>query len=72
MYKSSREAHEARVYTGAYRVYGMVYLVPGAGTADPLNADRAYLPVTGALVYTPGFRHPPRCGISRPARGSWP
>uniref|UniRef100_A0A7C2C2A3 Uncharacterized protein n=1 Tax=Thermus islandicus TaxID=540988 RepID=A0A7C2C2A3_9DEIN len=59
MYKSPREAHEARIYTGAYRVYGMIYLVPGAGTADLLNADRAYLPVTGALVYTPGFRHPP-------------
>jgi hypothetical protein len=59
VYKQPREAHEARVYTRAYRVYGLIYLVPGAGTADLLNAERAYLPVTGALVYTPGFRHPP-------------
>ncbi|BAW00575.1 uncharacterized protein TTMY_0161 [Thermus thermophilus] len=38
MYKSPREAHEARIYTGAYRVYGMIHLVPGAGTADLLEA----------------------------------
>lgn len=60
MYKQPREAHEARIYTRAYRVYGLIYLVPGAGTGDLLNADKAYLPVTGALVYTPGFRHPPK------------
>ena len=59
MYRSPREAHEARIYTGAYRVYGMIHLVPGAGTADLLNQERPYLPVTGALVYAPGFRHPP-------------
>jgi hypothetical protein len=43
----------------AYRVYGTIYLVPGSGTADLLNQERVYLPVTGALVYSPGFRHPP-------------
>ncbi|WP_117236774.1 DUF6812 domain-containing protein [Thermus sediminis] len=59
MYKQPREAHEARIHTGAYRVYGLIYLVPGSGTADLLNADKVYLPVTGALVYVPGFRHPP-------------
>lgn len=59
MYRSPREAHEARIYTGAYRVYGTIHLVPGAGTADLLNQERPYLPVTGALVYAPGFRHPP-------------
>jgi len=59
VYRSPREAHEARIYTGAYRVYGMIHLVPGAGTADLLNQERPYLPVTGALVYAPGFRHPP-------------
>ncbi|RTI51510.1 hypothetical protein CSW14_09700 [Thermus scotoductus] len=69
MYKSPREAHEARIYTGAYRVYGMIYLVPGAGTADLLNADRAYLPVTGALVYAPGFRHPPEAGELKASMG---
>ena len=37
MYRSPPEAHEARIYTGAYRVYGMIHLVPGAGTADLLN-----------------------------------
>ncbi len=69
MYKSPREAHEARIYTGAYRVYGMIYLVPGAGTADLLNADKAYLPVTGALVYAPGFRHPPEAGELKASTG---
>ncbi len=60
MYKQPREAHEARIYTGAYRVYGLIHLVPGSGTGDLLNVEKAYLPVTGALVYTPGFHHPPR------------
>ncbi len=60
MYKAPREAHEARIYTLSYRVYGLIYLVPGTGTADLLNQDRPYLPVTGALLYAPGFHHPPR------------
>lgn len=72
MYRSPREAHEARIYTGAYRVYGMIHLVPGAGTADLLNQERPYLPVTGALVYAPGFRHPRRPGSSRRASTSSP
>ncbi|WP_038046952.1 hypothetical protein [Thermus caliditerrae] len=59
MYKQPREAHEARIYTQAYRVYGMVYLVPTTGTADLLNHEKPYLPVTGALIYTPGYAHPP-------------
>ncbi|GAB5601911.1 hypothetical protein FJNA_04350 [Thermus sp. FJN-A] len=59
MYKQPREAHEARIYTQAYRVYGVIYLVPGAGTADLLNQEKAYLPVTGALLYTAGYLHPP-------------
>ncbi|MCS6867874.1 MAG: hypothetical protein NZ846_03930 [Thermus sp.] len=59
MYKQPREAHEARIYTQAYRVYGLIHLVPGSGTADLLNQERPYLPVTGALLYTPGYRHPP-------------
>lgn len=59
MYKQPREAHEARIYTGAYRVYGMMYLVPGSGTADLLNQEKTYLPVTGALIYAPGYTHPP-------------
>lgn len=59
MYKQPREAHEARIYTRAYRVYGIIYLVPGTGTADLLNHEKAYLPVTGALVYVPGYTHPP-------------
>jgi hypothetical protein len=41
-------------------VYGLIHLVPGSGTADLLNLEKAYLPVTGALVYTPGFHHPPK------------
>lgn len=78
MYKQPREAHEARVHTRAYRVYGLIHLVPGAGTADLLNAERAYLPVTGALVYTPGFRHPSEARdqgqhrVSRPEEGEDP
>ncbi|MFY0007063.1 hypothetical protein ABTQ01_20345, partial [Acinetobacter baumannii] len=59
MYKQPREVHEARIYTQAYRVYGLIYLVPGAGTADLLNQEKPYLPVTGALLYTPGYTHPP-------------
>lgn len=59
MYKQPREAHEARIFTQAYRVYGMIYLVPGSGTADLLNQEKVYLPVTGALLYTPGYLHPP-------------
>ncbi|WP_243026736.1 hypothetical protein [Thermus albus] len=59
MYKQPREVHEARIYTQAYRVYGLIYLVPGAGTADLLNQERSYLPVTGALLYAPGYAHPP-------------
>lgn len=50
---------EARIHTRAYRIYGLIHLVPGTGTADLLNAEKPYLPVTGALIYTPGFRHPP-------------
>jgi hypothetical protein len=60
VYKQPREVHEARIYTRAYRVYGLIHLVPGSGTADLLNLEKAYLPVTGALVYTPGFHHPPK------------
>lgn len=37
----------------------MIYLVPGTGTADLLNHEKAYLPITGALVYVPGYIHPP-------------
>lgn len=59
MYKQPREVYEARIYTQAYRVYGLIYLVPGAGTADLLNLEKPYLPVTGALLYTPGYTHPP-------------
>ncbi|WP_337844230.1 hypothetical protein [Thermus sp.] len=59
MYRQPREALEARIHTRAYRIYGLIHLVPGTGTADLLNAEKPYLPVTGALIYTPGFRHPP-------------
>ncbi len=59
MYRSPREAHEARIHTATYRIYGTLYLVPGSGTADLLNQERPYLPLTGALVYASGFRHPP-------------
>ncbi|TBH21767.1 DUF6812 domain-containing protein [Thermus thermamylovorans] len=69
MYRQPREAHEARIYTGAYRVYGMIYLVPGSGTADLLNQERAYLPVTGALIYAPGHAHPPEARDLRASTG---
>lgn len=59
MYKQPREVHEARIYTLAYRVYGLIYLLPRAGTADLLNQEKPYLPVTGALIYAPGYAHPP-------------
>ncbi len=55
----AREAFEARIYTRAYRVYGLVYLPPKGGMAELLGEERGFLPVTGALVYAPGFRHPP-------------
>ncbi|AEB11613.1 hypothetical protein [Marinithermus hydrothermalis] len=60
MYKQPRDPFEARVYTPEYRVYGMIYLVPKGATADLLNQEnRLLLPMTGVLVYTPGFKHPP-------------
>ena len=55
MYRSPREAHEARIYTGAYRVYGTIHLVPGAGTADLLNQERSYL-LAGELLLPRGVR----------------
>jgi len=60
-YRQAREANESRIYTVQARIYGMIHLVPGSGTADLLNADsRPHLPVTGALIYAPGFEHPPK------------
>lgn len=60
MYRQPREALEARIYTRAHRIYGLIHLVPGTGTADLLNAEKPYLPVTGALIYAPGVHHPPK------------
>jgi hypothetical protein len=60
-YRQARETSESRIYTAQARVYGMIHLIPGSGTADLLNADsRPHLPVTGALMYAPGFEHPPK------------
>ncbi|WP_018467451.1 hypothetical protein [Calidithermus timidus] len=63
MYRQPREAFEARVHTAEHRIYGQIYLIPGSGTADLLNAEgKAYLPVTGALLYQAGHKHPPEAG----------
>ena len=60
MYRQPREAHEGRIHTVHYRLYGMMYLIPGGGTADLLNAEgKDYLPTTGVLLYEAGHQHPP-------------
>ncbi|WP_119316210.1 hypothetical protein [Calidithermus terrae] len=60
MYRQPREAFEARVHTPVHRIYGQIYLIPGSGTADLLNAEgKLYLPVTGAMLYEAGHKHPP-------------
>ncbi|PZA06595.1 MULTISPECIES: hypothetical protein [unclassified Meiothermus] len=60
MYRRFREAHEVRIHTIHYRLYGMMYLIPGGGTADLLNAEgKDYLPTTGVLLYEAGYQHPP-------------
>jgi len=60
MYRAPREAFEARVYTLHHRFYGLIHLPPGMGTADHLNQERPFLPMTGVLVYAFGLEHPPR------------
>lgn len=40
MYRQPREAMEARIHTRAYRIYSLIHLVPGTGTADLLNAEK--------------------------------
>lgn len=61
MYKQPRESFEARIYTPDYRIYGNIHLLLSTGTADLLNSDnRTHLPVTGAMIYTLGYEHPPK------------
>lgn len=48
------------MYTPEYRIYGLIYLIPGGGTADILNAEnRSFLPMTGVVLYGAGYSHPP-------------
>lgn len=61
MYAQATEPHEVRVHTAEFRIYGMMHLPKGGGTATFLNKDkRPLVPMTGVLVYAPGYDHPPR------------
>ncbi|HHO58289.1 DUF6812 domain-containing protein [Oceanithermus desulfurans] len=68
MYARSTEPFEVRVHTTEFRIYGSMHLPKGGGTATFLNKDkRPLVPLTGVLVYAPGYDHPPRAEEMRAA-----
>ena len=68
MYARSTEPFEVRVHTADFRIYGTVHLPKSGSTATFLNMDRRlFVPMTGVLVYAPGYEHPPRVEEMRAA-----
>lgn len=60
MLNASLRPVEVRVHTSDFRVYGILHMRPGVGTAWMLNAeDRPHLPITRVAMYRPGVPHPP-------------
>ncbi|MDF1523992.1 MAG: hypothetical protein P1P87_14400 [Trueperaceae bacterium] len=63
MLQTSLKPVEARIYTNEFRVYGVVYMRPGTGTAWMLNTEqRPHVPVTRVSMFRPGIAHPPDSG----------
>jgi hypothetical protein len=54
-------AHEVRVHTQDFRIYGRLHARPHTGTTWLLNADdRPHLPMTEVAMYRAGVEHPPK------------
>lgn len=54
-------AHEVRVHTHEFRIYGQLHARPHTGTTWLLNADdRPHLPMTQVTMYRAGVEHPPK------------